>query len=162
MGTQIGIAGVMLGGVLVCAHAQWLNYPMPGTPRTRDGHPNLSAKAPRASNGRPDLSGVWRTEFAPSGENERLFGDPVRYAAVPGDDPGTFSKYALNILADFKTEESPMRPEAAELFRRNTEARGTVREYSPTALCLPQGLPRADLFNYAPFKIIQTPAVIAV
>jgi hypothetical protein len=33
---------------------------------------------------------------------------------------------------------------------------------SGPALCLPLGLPRADLFNYAPFKIIQTPGMIAV
>ena len=41
------------------AHAQWLNYPTPGTPRTRDGKPNLAAPAPRAADGKPDLSGVW-------------------------------------------------------------------------------------------------------
>ena len=28
-------------------HAQWLNFPTPGTPRTRDGKPNLAA--PRAA-----------------------------------------------------------------------------------------------------------------
>src|SRR5579864_4757115 len=44
--------------------AQWLNYPSPGIPRTRDGKPNLSAPAPRAADGKPDLSGVWRTKQA--------------------------------------------------------------------------------------------------
>lgn len=39
--------------------AQWLNYPMPGIPRTADGKPNLSAPAPRMADGHPDLSGVW-------------------------------------------------------------------------------------------------------
>ena len=34
-----------------------------GTPRTRDGKPNLAAPAPRAK-GRPDLSGVWQVEPA--------------------------------------------------------------------------------------------------
>jgi len=68
----------------------------------------------------------------------------------------------MNILSDFKPEESPMRPETAELFRRNTERRGTTGESNAAALCMSQGLPRADLFSYAPFKIIQTPGVIAV
>jgi hypothetical protein len=40
--------------------AQWVNYPTPGTPRTRDGKPNLAAPAPRMR-GVPDLSGLWET-----------------------------------------------------------------------------------------------------
>jgi hypothetical protein len=39
--------------------AQWLQVPLPGTPRTADGKPNLSAAAPRSADGRPDLSGIW-------------------------------------------------------------------------------------------------------
>jgi hypothetical protein len=136
-----------------------LNYPAPGTPRTRDGKPDLAAKAPRTSNGKPDLSGVWQTEFAPAGENQRLFGDEAKTFAVLGDDPTTFPKYFLNILVDFKPADSPLRPEFAELYRTNSQRRGTE---SPVAQCLPQGLPRADLTNYAPFKIIQTPVEIAV
>ena len=42
------------------ASAQWLNYPAPGIPRTKDGKPNLAAPAPRTSDGKPDLSGIWR------------------------------------------------------------------------------------------------------
>jgi hypothetical protein len=150
--------GVLFAGALLCG-AQWLNYPEPGTPRTRDGKPNLSAKAPRASNGKPDLSGVWQTEFAPPGEIERLFGASMNDFIVPGDDPRTFSKYFLNILVDFKPEESPIRPAAADLFRKNAERKGTD---NPSTRCLPQGIPRADILAYAPFKIIQTPGLIAL
>ena len=39
--------------------AQWINYPTPGIPRTKDGKPNLSAPAPRTADGKPDFSGVW-------------------------------------------------------------------------------------------------------
>ena len=47
--------------IVLCAtaQAQWLNYPTPGTPRTADGKPNLSAPAPHTADGKPDLSGVW-------------------------------------------------------------------------------------------------------
>lgn len=140
-------------------HAQWLNHTTPGTPRTRDGKPNLAAKAPRSPNGTPDLSGVWQAEYAPPGEIERLFGNVFKDFVVPGDDPRTFSKYFLNILSDFKPEEAPMRPEAAALFEKHFQ--GGNRE-SPSTRCVPQGIPRGDLDNYLPFKIIQTPAVIAV
>ena len=147
-----------LAGLFVClamtSHAQWLHYPTPGTPRTHDGTPNLAAKPPRASNGKPDLSGVWQAAYAQPGENERLFG--VFENIVPGDDPRMFSKYFLDILADFKPEESPMRPEAAALFRKRSNLE------SPSTRCVPQGIPRGDLDNYLPFKIIQTPRLIAV
>jgi hypothetical protein len=140
------------------ACAQWLNYPSPGTPRTPDRKPILTAKAPRASDGKPDLSGVWQAEYAPPGENERLFGDVFKDFVVPGDDPRTFSKYFLNILADFKPDEAPIRPEAAVLFQKHLGG----NQESPSTRCVPQGIPRGDLDNYLPFKIIQTPAVVAV
>jgi hypothetical protein len=159
MSSQIQRLGLVFAGALLCANGQWLNYPTPGTPRTRDGKANLSAKAPRASNGAPDLSGVWQTEYAPPGENERLFGSVVKDYVALGDDPQTFSKYFLNILSDFTPEDSPIRPAAAQLYQRNNERRGTD---NPATLCLPQSIPRADIFAYAPFKIIQTPGLIAV
>jgi hypothetical protein len=79
--------------------AQWLNYPTPGTPRTKDGKLNLAAKAPRAP------------------------------------------------------------PEAAALLQKHSQ--GGNRE-SPSTRCVPQGILRGELDNYLPFKILQTPAVIAV
>jgi hypothetical protein len=149
---------VVFAAAMVCAPAQWLDHAAPGTPRTLDGKADLSAKAPRTSAGKPDLSGVWRTALTPPAENERIFGGKVSDFVVPGDDPRTFSKYFLDILSDFKPEESPMLPGAAEILATNIENRGTL---SPAARCLPQGLPRADIFSYAPFKIIQTSTELA-
>jgi hypothetical protein len=149
---------MVLAGALLLAPGQWLNYPTAGTPRGADGKPNLSAKMPRAANGKPDLSGVWRTAYGNPDENERLFGSGVKAFIQPGDDPSSFSKYFLDILVDFPPDAKPMRPAAAALFQTNVRFKAN----SSSARCLPQGLPRTDINSYAPFKIIQTPGVIAV
>ena len=39
--------------------AQWLNYKNPGMPRTADGQVDTKAPAPRTSDGKPDLTGLW-------------------------------------------------------------------------------------------------------
>jgi hypothetical protein len=132
------------------AHAQWLNYPTPGTPRTKDGKPNLSAKTPRLA-GKPDLSGVWQVEPERKGEIQRLLGDDLTVGIVPGDPIDTFSKYFYNILADFTPEQAPIRPEALAIMRNRPKG-----YLSPTQRCLPEGVPRADLISF-PFKIVQTP-----
>ena len=145
---------MVLAAGCVAAHAQWLNYPTPGTPRTRDGKPNFTAPARLVANGKPDLSGVWQVEATPAEEMKRLFGDLSADSAL-GDNSSAFSKYLINILLDFKPEDTPLRPEFAELLRQR---RG---KETPLLHCLPIGIPADDLLP-GPFKIIQTPGLILV
>ncbi len=142
---------------LLCsgAQAQWLNFPTPGTPRTRDGKPNLVAPVPRAANGKPDLSGVWHVKPTPLAEMKRLFGARADATDVPGMELDTVSKYAVNILLDFKPDESPMRPEALEILRRRTQSD------LPATSCLPLGIPLAGLLS-EPIRIVQSPRLIAI
>jgi len=145
---------ILIALTAASAHAQWINYPTPGTPRTPDGRPNLTAPASRASNGKPDLSGVWQVEPTPPGEMKRLFGD-LSVENVLGDSSLAYSKYLVNILLDFKPEESPLRPEFADVLRQR------AKETYPLTRCLPLGVPADDLLP-GPFKIIQTPGLILV
>jgi hypothetical protein len=140
------------------APAQWMHYPTPAIPRTRDGKPNLSAPSPRAANGKPDLSGLWQVEPTPSDEMTRLFGPDIYTLSVPGDDIRDLSKYVFSVLADFKPEEAPIRPEAARIVESRMRAMGTG---NPTTLCQPASVPFGGLLPFSN-KFIQTPGVIVI
>ena len=74
--------------------AQWLHYPTPGSPRTADGKPNLTAPAPKTPDGKPDLSGIWTRTNNPN--------------------------YFFNLTAD--ADEAPMLPSAAALYKQRLAA----------------------------------------
>jgi hypothetical protein len=131
---------------------QWLGYHAPETPRLRDGSPNLTAKAPRASNGKPDLSGVWHVEPTSMAEMKRIFGTGVDTLDVPGMEADTISKYAVNILLDFKPDDVPMRPETAALLRNTKGYLGS---------CTPIGIPLTYLVS-EPDEIVQSPRQIVM
>jgi len=95
--------GAMLALAITCAMggtaaAQWLSLPLPGTPRTADGKPNLNAPTPHTADGKPDLSGIWRA-------------DTMRYNAN---------------LAPVGTE-VPMLPWAAEVYKHRVDTQGYDR-----------------------------------
>jgi hypothetical protein len=148
---------LLLGFVLISAgaNAQWLNFPTQGTPRTRDGKPNVTAPAPRAANGKPDLSGVWHVQPTSLAEMKRLYGANVDNVNVPGMETDTISKYGINILIDYKPEDSPMLPAAAEILR------GRPQNGLPSERCLPLGIPLNSLLS-EPTKIVQSPRLIAI
>jgi hypothetical protein len=139
----------MLMSASVCAPAQWLNHPTPGTPRTKDGKPILSAPAPRRG-GKPDLSGIWQVESSSRKE--------LAPYLLPGGENGLgeddSSKYFINFFADVPFGQEPLQPAAAAIFRQRMQS----REKPPT-LCPQESLPIADLLP-APFKLVQTPGLI--
>jgi hypothetical protein len=141
------------------AQAQWLNFPTPGTPRTRDGKLDLAARTPRTADGKPDLSGVWMHELTSVAEMKRLFGAMIDEAVkvdVPGMEIGTQHKYGFNILVDFKPEQVQMRPEAAERMRRNR----AVFDSAEVCTTVP-GFPLAGLLS-EPIKIVQAPRLTMI
>ena len=148
MRRRFSIAGLILAGSLACAHAQWLNYQEARTPRTHDGKPNLAAAAPRM-NGRPDLSGVWRVAPESDTEWKQLLGPHALDLQI---DLEYASRYAVNVLADFKPGEEPLRPVAPK-----PQTPAPKEAENP---CLPDSVPFAGLVM--PVKILQTPMELVI
>jgi hypothetical protein len=115
--------------------AQWLNYPTPGIPRSPDGKPDLSAPAPKTSDGKPDLSGIWQLNWS-------------------GNIAGGYS--LTNLAADLKPEE--IEPWAEALFRQRSAS--FIKDF-PGFRCLAGIGPLTSLGMLGPYKILQTPGVIA-
>jgi hypothetical protein len=147
---RLAHVAILLGVAAASGHAQWLNYHDPATPRTPDGKANLAAQAPRASDGKPDLSGVWEPEPTPAGEITRVLGE--HFFDLQIDVPNA-TKYLLNLFWDLKTEEAPLRPEAQAILKQRVGS-------SPGTNCLPGGIPFAMLITL--FKIVQTPREIVM
>jgi len=151
------VIAILCTATAVTAHAQWLNHPAAGIPRTTDGKPNLSAPAPRTADGKPDLSGVWTTDGTGAAEIDRLF-PGISDLAVPGDDPRSFPKYFLNVFADYRNEDVPIKPEVMPMFLARAKSLG---KDNPTSHCLPAGVPMGDLLP-APRRFIQLPNLLVI
>jgi len=136
------------------ASAQWLNYQPPGTPHSKDGKPNLSAPAPRAPGGKPDLTGVWAHERTSVAEFKRIFGDRYEIesqSALIGMELESVHKYGFNALLDLKDADSLLTPQGQAAMKRR------AAEQRVDNVCHGEyGWPVASLLA-EPFKIIQAP-----
>lgn len=91
------------------AHAQWLNHPTAGIPRTADGKPDLNAPAPKLPDGTPDLSGYWNLPLEQT--------------------------YILDITTDLRSED--VKPAASRLYEQRLSEFG--KDDPGTIECLPSG-----------------------
>ena len=139
----VATAAIALAFV-VHVEAQWQKVPDRNVSRAT-GKPNLSAPAPRTAQHTPDLSGVWLADPDPQGKPAGL-------------EQAVYPRYMINIAADLKPEEDPLRPEAAKIFAERLQRDGTD---SPEAHCKPIGAPRFDAFPL-PYKILQTPSLVLI
>ena len=144
------LIAILLATTTLPLVAQWLNYPDPGTPRTKDGKPNLTAPAPRIK-GKPDLTGVWLAERTPESEFTRVLGNNIAQVQVDLND---VTKHAVNVFWGLKPEEEPLRPAALAIMKQR-EGQDFV-----TSRCLPAGIPAGMLFYN--FKIVQAPREIVI
>ena len=134
--------GLWLGPLICPLHAQWVNYPTAGVPRTPDGKPDLAAACPRTADGKPDFSGLWLIETKREGNPN-----------FPGCEP--VSDEFVNIAASLK-EGLPYQAWAADLVKAR---RSEQRVNDPISNCLPMGAVRSHTWN-GPRKAVQTPGLV--
>ena len=113
--------------------AQWLKEPTPGIPRGPGGTPNLAAPAPRAPDGKPDLSGLWN-RISP--------------------------KYGRNIAADLKPED--IQRWARTLVDERREDLGKDYMNVHCVPLGPGYATSADSTGSEMMKIVQTPGLIII
>jgi len=130
--TGMALVFLMAGSV----SGQWLKIPLPGTPRTPDGRPDLTAPAPRTQQGHPDLSGIWQRPR--------------------GATPGTASNTPNDGIAN--GVEVLFQPWAEALYKARAENNG---KGTPSERCLPHGITKAVSVP-EPFKIVQTQELIVI
>jgi hypothetical protein len=141
--TTTGVASALMVLLAASASAQWLDYPAKNIPRAKDGSPILTAAAPKMRDGKPDLSGLWLPDNTPGVRGTN--GEPL---------PGHFISVTLGV----KDEDVPFTPEGLAIYRKNLAGQG---KDDPGAFCHPMGMPSVNTAP-VPYKIIQTPGLIAV
>ena len=161
------IGAVALTSVVV--QAQWPTYKTQGVPRTKSGEVNLAAPAPKAPDGKPDLSGVWENPSTPPTVNSSISGtggappipgtpprEPQSQAAAPAAGGGPvrlFFDVGSGVPGGL-----PFQPWALALKKQRM---ADNMKDNPDAHCLPMGNMQFHT-HPQPRKIIQAPKVIAI
>jgi hypothetical protein len=136
---------VVFLGAGASVRGQWVNQPVAGAPRTREGKINMTGPVPRL-NGKPDLSGIWQVQA-----------EPRPPGGLFGLGESLNSKYFRDILWDFKPDERPLTPAGAERLRQHTQPGA----FNPSLNCLPDGVPKGDLLP-EPFKIVHSRGLVVM
>jgi len=111
---------------------------------------------PRASDGKPDLTGVWQGGSTQRGSWEQANGGVG--VGGSGRDPSAPVTLSSNDRPAGR-EGAPYQPWAAQKVLEAFNRRGID---DPTAQCLPAGLPRTVMLGLFPQQIVQTPTQIVM
>ena len=141
---------ILLAFATLPLSAQWLNHIPAGTPM-KHGKPNLSAPSPRATNGKPDLTGVWMHETFSLEQMKKFYGPAADEEANIGMEIFTVHKYGLNALLDAKPGEQVMTAAGQAAFKQRQQSRN-LKDVCHNRY----GWPVLSLLS-EPFKIVQAP-----
>jgi hypothetical protein len=139
--------GLLVATVLLSAGAMLSAQ----SPKTTSRSP-----VPRASDGRPDLTGVWQGGSTQRGSWE----EANRGVGVGGSglDPSAATALSSNDRPAGR-EGAPYQPWAAKKVLEAFNRRGID---DPTARCLPAGIPRIVTLGLFPQQIVQTPTQVVM
>jgi hypothetical protein len=128
----------------------------PARPAGAVAKPQAKSSFPRASDGKPDLTGVWQGGSTQRGSWE----DANAGTGVGGSgrDPAAAVTPSSNDRPAGR-EGAPYQPWAAQKVLEAFNKRGID---DPTAKCLPAGLPRTVMLGLFPQQIVQTPKQIVM
>jgi hypothetical protein len=115
-----------------------------------------SKSVPRASNGKPDLTGVWQGGSTRRGTWEEA--NTGLGVGGTGTDPTAPSAPSSNDRPAGR-EGAPYQPWAAKKVLESYNMRAID---DPTSRCLPSGIPRIVMLGLFPQQIIQTPQQIVI
>jgi hypothetical protein len=110
---------------------------------------------PRATDGKPDLTGVWQPGSTIRGSWE----DANAGNGLGGTGKDPKAPIALGSTARQGGEGAPYQPWAAKKVLESYNNRGID---DPTARCLPAGIPRLYSFGLFPVQIVQTPRQVII
>ena len=139
----------MLGTLFASTHvaAQWLKYPTAGVPRKADGTVDMSARAPRLADGKPDFSGIWTNgDPSPSRPGENTF-----VTAFGG------SRQMMNIGVDLPGG-LPYQPWLVPIVKQRTENHAID---DPHVTCFPDNFIRAYGLPHL-LKFVHTPNLLVM
>jgi hypothetical protein len=142
-------AAFAVAAIPISLSGQWPDFKASGAPRGSDGKVVPDAPAPKAVDGKPDLSGIWAFRGGGGGR-----GAPQPPKVDLDQIPLANFK---NIGQGFK-DGLPLLPAAAKMLN---ERKGENSKDNPDAHCLPLGLMQLHT-HPQPRKIIQTPNLVVI
>lgn len=142
------LSGLIVGSLLAIspALAQWIGYPTANVPRKADGTVDMTAPAPRMTDGKPDLSGIWIADNTPEGEETRS--DVHNLSS---------SRYMRDMGVDMEGG-LPYQPWLVPIVEEHTE---NLAINDPHIRCLPDNFLRAYGLPHLQ-KFIHTPDLLVV
>jgi len=154
----VTVAFVILGTAFASTQlaAQWVKYPTAGVPRKADGKVNMSAAAPRMTDGKPDFSGIWTT--GESNVRRTAGASTPSESESPGDASNIrASRQMANLGVDLPGG-LPYQPWLVPIVKERTN---NLAKDDPHIRCLPDNFLRAYGLPHL-LKFVHTPSLLVV